>query len=403
MAAILHDPLGYADPLVLEEGVAWTFSGTGDFDLEAVAWHRMLVSGVDGRFAVQDELDTTGYCCDHCNGYMDVTPSAMVNEVRTNRGWIRGGDTLGFGERRWRVELRRGALSPLRDLFRVSAPAEPLPFHSLLDRFQVAVDPAGAGGLLRFAHLQRHHVRLVQVLTGALPRVKNADADCRTGAYALAIGLVRQNALPRSAAEFILKDVASDSSLDRWLHISALAVLALDESATRRANELRLLVLAALEEGDAPAAVVQGCETLALVLEEDPLRSLGEAARAVVSDASARKRRTIAVAVLAALSERDPECARAVIRAASDPHEQVRAAAARALVRLPSAHVRSADAALLRLLGDPDDDVFEEAFAALFGSQPPRVPPEAVLGEVDRAVGDPARLARLTLALDRLA
>ena len=147
---------------------------------------------------------------------------------------------------------------------------------------------------------------------------------------------------------------------------------------------------------------MQGCESLALVLEEEPLRSLGEAARAVVSDASARKRRTIAVGVLAALSERDPECARAVIRAASDPHEHVRAAAARALVRLPAAFTQSANSALLVLLGDANDEVFEEAFAALFASNPPRVSPDAILAEADRAAGDPTRLARLTLALDRL-
>lgn len=402
MAAILHDTNGDEDPRVLEEGVAWQF-GTGDFPVENVPWHRMVVSGMDGRFSVQDELDTSGYCCDHCNGDLDTTPRALVNEVATHRGWIRTGDVLGFGERRWRVELRRGPLSPLRDLFRVAPPAEPLTFGALLDRFEGPLDAAAAGGLLRFAHLRGRHGDLARAVLGALPRARNEDPERRTAVAALAMALVRQDALPRSAAEAALKDVAADSSLDRWLHISALAVLALDESNPRWANELRLQVLAALEEGEASAAVVQGCESLALVLEEAPLRSLGEAARAVVSDASARKRRTIAVAVLAALSERDPECARAVLRAASDPHEQVRAAAARALARLPSAHAGSADAVLLRLLGDSDDDVFEEAFAALFGSQPPRVRPEAILAEVDRAAGDPARLARLTLALDRLA
>lgn len=390
--------------MVLEEGVAWLFCEGGDI-AENVAWHRMRVSGAaDGRFSVEDELDTRGYCCDHCNGDIDTTARALVNEVVTQRGWIRTGDVLGFGERRWRVEIRRGSLSPVRDLFRIAAPPEALSFGELLTRYQSALDAGAAGGLIRFAHLPRRHPELSRALLGVLPRLKSEkDAAKRTATAALALSLIRQNALPRSASDSLLKEVMADSMLDRWLHISALAVLALDESNRRWANELRLQVLAALDEGDAPAAVVQGCESLALVLEEEQVRSLGEAARAVVSDASARKRRSIAVAVLAALSERDPECARAVIRAATDSHPQVRAAAARALVRLPSAHVRNADATLLGLLGDADDEVFEEAFAALFGSQPPRVPPEAILSEVERAAGDPARLARLTLALDRLA
>lgn len=388
--------------MVLEEGVAWLFSGAGDVPTDDVPWHRMLVSGAEGRFAVQDELDTTGYCCDRCSGGMDATPQALVNEVVTARGWIRTGDVLGFGDRRWRVELRRGALSPLRDLYRIAPPAEPLTFHTLLDRYRDTLEAAAAGGLLRFAHLPRRHADLVRVIAGSIPQLENKDVETRTASAALALALVRQNALPRSTADALLKEIAADTGFDRWLHISALSVLARDESSARFANELRLQVLGALEDGDAPAAVVQACESLALVLEEEPIRALGEAARAVVSDASARKRRSIAVAVLAALAERDPECARAVMRAATDSHAQVRAAAARALVRLPDAHAQGADRALLGLLGDPDDEVFEEAFAALFGAQPHRVPPEAILGEVDRAAGDPARLARLALALDRL-
>lgn len=401
VAAILHGITG-AEDVILEEGVVWVF-GSSYFDMPGnVNWHSMRITGADGRFAVHDELDTTGYCCNHCSGDIDPTAQVQVNGVETTRGWLHGGDVLGFGDRRWRVELRRGPASPLGDLFRVAPPPVAMQFRALLHRFEEALDAESMGGLIRFAHIPGCRRDITTSFLRAQPRLADADPTARTASAALALALVRMDALPRTAAEKALSHIASDSSYDRWIQISALGVLALDESTRRWSQALRAAVLAALEDGDSAAAVLQACESLALVLEDEPLRSLGEAARAVVSDASARKRRTIAVSVLAALSQRDPECARAVLRAASDPHAQVRLAAARALVRLPSLHAGSADAALLALLGDADDDVFEEAFAALFGSEPHRVTAEALLAEVDRAAGDPMRLARLTQALDRL-
>lgn len=394
MAAILHDLNELEDPRVLEEGVLWELGGA--------PWHRMLVSGAEGRYLVVDELDSSGYCCSHCSPDIDTRPAALVNEVASERAWLRAGDVLGIGDRRWRVEIRRGAVSPLRDLFRIAPPQPPARFGALLSSYEASLDPAAAGGLLRFAHVTANHGALARTMQHGLAKYDAAKAETRAATAALAIGLTRLNALPRPAAKKMLEQCAEDSQLDRWLHISALAQLALDDNATWRASDLRLQVLAALEEGDAPAAVEQACETLALVLEDEPLRALGEAARAVVSDATARKRRTMAVTVLVALAERDPECARAVLRAASDPHEHVRAAAARALAALPSMHEASANAALLGLLGDGHDEVFEEAFAALFGGPNPRLPADSLLAEVDRAGRDATRLARLTQALDRL-
>lgn len=417
MGMLLHGLDGSPD-LVLEDGVVWRGGAlpagdfhharrvAGDADFETMVQdHSLELSGTASRWTARDAPNTGWRCCEICDPPHDPTPGLIVNEAVVPAATLRNGDVLGFGGLRWRVELRRGPVGPLADLLRLAPPAPPAAFVDLVGRFREKGDAAAGAGLLRFAHHPIRQADLSSVFLRVLPSVPERDVPWTTAVAAGLVALIRVDALDLERVRRPLKDFVRDEALPPWIRLTVVAELASDETrGTDWIPTLRTMIATALAEGEDPAAAAVAALALARVGDEESVAGISESARAAVTDAGARKRRAQAVAILGALAPRDREAVRAVLRAATDTHEAVRLAAVRALARMPAEYAPQVTRSLLGLLADPDDEVFEETFATLFGASPPRLGADALLAELDLASrnGESGRERRLQEALERL-